>query len=162
MSESSPVQQAPVASETQFPMVPKIAGLIWTVYGCLWFLTAVLLLTYIGLGGNLWHLVTGIVFICLIPLVLGAINLRIGVRIMRGTAEVTLFQNFCGFSIIAGLLGVGLGVRILGDALHLPWWDGAWVAGGAYLFHGIGFLAAGVLAVIGHRRYKAWREAQKS
>jgi hypothetical protein len=151
-------------------MVARTAGLIWTVYGCLWFLTAVLLLFFIGLDADLGQFVLRVAFICLIPLVFGAINLCIGVRIMRGTAEVTSFQYFCAFSIIAGLLCVGIGVRILADALHriladalnLQWWDTAWLAGGAYLFHGIGFLAASVLAFIGHRQYKAWREAQKS
>ena len=56
MSERSPIGQVPVSGEARLPMVARTAGLIWTVYGCLWFLTAVLLLFYIGLGGDLGHL----------------------------------------------------------------------------------------------------------
>jgi hypothetical protein len=131
----------------------QIAGWIWLVIGSLSLFTN--LLTFVltapqGAGSPLFGAIIGAVF-C-----------HVGLQSVQGKAKDTL-GNGIG-SLILGLLQGGLGIFL---AVGAPLLVGqnvliAGILGGIAILGGSGLIAAGVLALIGRKRYKAWRRAQNA
>lgn len=133
-----------------FPVLVKVAGIMWIVYGCLMVLNQVVWQAagpaapgarrqaVASSGGCL-----GIVFAIAFFLA--------GAQSLRGTARDTLGNSIGSFVI--GALNVGVGVLFL-----------AWGGVGAVLpvVAGACLIVAGILALIGRADYKRWRAAHRA
>jgi hypothetical protein len=130
--------------------------------------TATLLLTFVATaagGAQAWCGVCPV----LIGVLFGAVFIHVGVQSTRGTARDTLGNGIgsLGFALLNG----GFGVLLITSGIVASGTTGgragstdaliAGIIGGSSLLDGIGLLAAGVLALVGRREYKAWRRAQK-
>jgi hypothetical protein len=161
-------EDRPVRRRPEFPLLVRIAGIIWIVFGCVILLNAaVSLLVSLGQaaprgGAEAAGRATGSMCGVAVILLFGGAFILVGVQSIRGTAKDTL-GNGIG-SIVFGFLNLGCGLMLM--------LGGAMAGGGAgvviligsaiSLLAGVGLLAAGVLALIGRDAYKTWRRAQKA
>ena len=148
-----------------FPVPVRIAGVIWIVFGGLIVMGAALtLLTSLSRPQvpNAGAQTAGNVCQGLFQLLIGAAFLFVGVQTVKGTAKDTL-GNAIG-SIILGALNGGFGFVLVLGALALAGGGMAALAvvlGGISVLAGLGLITAGVLALVGRKEYRAWKQAQK-
>ncbi len=139
----------------EYPKPVSVAGVLWIVFGAITLLNvAVGLLLVAAVAGGFGELGargTGMVCGAVLSALFGAVFIHVGVQSVRGTARDTL-GNGIG-SIIFGLLQLAVGVlkMIQADA----------IVGSIGLLSGVGLLVAGVLALVGRDKYKAWRRSQR-
>src|SRR5262249_8913771 len=137
--------------EDEFPVFPaavKVAGALWILFGgvLLLYLVFLLLVAFGVVAAPKPRF--GLVEVCF-DAVLGLIGtafLSVGVQSVRGTASDTLGS---------GIGSVPFGLFLLAGGVAGFWTNP--IAAVVYLPSGAGMLVAGVLALIGHRGYKAWR-----
>ena len=144
----------PVSSD--FPKAVLIAGIIWVIFGGSIFLMAALVYSMERPGAPMALSMWGFIF--------GAASVYIGIHTVRGTANgmwgnaiASLVFALLSFIIAVNHLVVGVRAIASKDANTLV---GGIVLAGATSFVGVGFMAAGILALMGHRNYAAWRKAQ--
>jgi hypothetical protein len=158
MSDVSDEPAPDWVSEPAYPVPVTIAGIAWIVFGALIlvnlmvFLLAMFGLAALGQGAEKGAAIGGGACGGLILGLFGAVFLHVGVQSVRGTARDTL-GNGIG-SILFGLLNMGAGVLQVAGGQILQ-------AGLAFV-PGAGLIAAGVLALVGRRDYKAWRRAVRN
>ena len=147
--QQAPYQQNPV----EFPGVVMAAGIIWIVLGGLILLNAAAILLIgatLSAGTRSGELAGMAACSSILVALFGAAFLLVGVQTVKGTAPGTL-GNGVGSIIFAVLQFGGAVVQIV--AGQIP-------QGAISFLGGCGLMTAGVLAVVGRRRYMAWRKAR--
>lgn len=147
-----------------YPTTARIAGILWIIFGGLFLLNVLVLLRFMlrVAGGD--FAVPGMACGGLIIGLFGGGFIFMGVQTVRGTARDTLDRGIG--SIIFSLLNFGWGAVNAGGGELLATiglrGGGEMLATGIGLLAGVGFLMAGVLALLGRGDYKTWRKAQKA
>jgi len=141
---------------TDFPKTVLIAGIIWIIFGACIFLLAILVYFMERPGLPMALSMWGFIF--------GAASVYIGIHTVRGRAKGmwgngigSIVFAFMTFSIAADHLFVAFNAFGSKEVDKLV---GGIILAGATSFVGAGFLAAGILALMGHRNYGVWRKAQ--
>jgi hypothetical protein len=145
-----------------FPLTVYLAGLIWTIFGGLILVNAAVNLLLILAMAAAWSAdAMGEIWPAVVSMVIGAAFVYVGLQTVRGQAKDTLVSGIG--SMIFAVLNGGFGAFLLAGPLAIAERARmvAAILGGVSLVGGIGLLAAGVLALVGRRGYKAWRLARK-
>src|SRR4051794_4787947 len=150
-------------TEPPFPGAVRLAGILWLGFGILELLNALANLAVAfsrstgaspapesGIGG------------CMCATLFGGAFIFVGQQTLRGTAGDTI-GNAVG-SMVFGLLILAAGVALVAGSLGAP--NSADVpllaAVGVFsLAAGIGLELAGILALVGRGKYRAWRQWQR-
>jgi len=137
-------------AEWVYPTSVTIAGIVWIVFGGI-ILVNVLVLLLMPRWQREAAMIGGASARFFRDL-FGAAFIYVGVQSVRGTARDTL-GNGIG-SIVFGLL------KLVWGGLQAS--DGENIQAGIGFLAGAALIAAGVLALIGRSKYKAWRRAEKA
>jgi len=136
-----------------YPRTVLAAGIIWIVYGCFLLLgLAFLSLALLGpSAGREQHEIPVLFAVCLsLSMALfGVLFVHVGVQSVRGTARDTLGN---------GIASIILSLVFLASLRHAARDESVTTS----ILLGCGLLAAGILALLGRKRYKAWREVRKA
>lgn len=130
------------------PILTTIASIVWIIFGSFNILGIIVLLTSsvstnsnnMGLGGSLFNL-----FLIAIPAILGIVFTYVGVQTLRGKARDVIISSI--FSILIGIFYLPATIQMSGRV-------------NSATFFLAGLVVAGILALIGRSRYKAWRNAR--
>jgi len=157
MSENPPEDEFDSPAPLLFPKSVLIAGIMWIIFGGSIFLFAGLGYSMERPGSPMPLSMWGFIF--------GAASVYFGIHTVRGTAK-GMSGNGIG-SIAFAVLTFGIAVNhffIAVSAFASKDADklvGGILLAGATTFVGAGFLAAGILALVGHQNYKTWQKTQK-
>jgi fucose 4-O-acetylase-like acetyltransferase len=137
-----------------FPKTVSIAGIIWIVFGGWIILIAGLVYAVERPGATFPLSMWGFIF--------GAAFVYVGVHTVRGTARA-MGGNGVGSIVLAVLILIHLFSVVVAlpnqkDAILVA----SIIDAGMATVGAVGFLAAGVLALLGRENYRAWLRAQKN
>jgi hypothetical protein len=135
------------ALEPTYPLTVTLAGIGWILYGGLMLGLVAWLLVRVDLAG------TSACYGLFCYGLIGLVFLFVGVRSIRGTPSDTIVSGLG--SICFGVLNVFFGVDGVMAGLALG--SGVW-AGGIVGLAGISLIVAGILALVGRSKCKAWRK----
>jgi hypothetical protein len=156
-SEPGPRSSRSGSFEPAFPILVKVAGIIWIIYGCLALAAMSLNVAMFALSTPANErqrddlIAAATCSVCCVGPV-AAVFILVGYQSIRGTANDTL-GNGIG-SIIFGALGFASGITL---TLAAQLFQAAMVLAFAALL-----ISAGVLALIARSDYRLWRQARKA
>jgi hypothetical protein len=173
--EMAPEHDYPGVKRVRFPVLAGLAGVIWILFGIFFLLGSfvVLALVVIALAAAPSHadpshpapelLAVGVICPLALAFFFGAVFLFVGIQTVRGKSAEIL-SNAIG-SILIGLLIGAWGVFALSDYMSAKTKDvtvAEWTRVGIGAAGFIVLFFAGILALGGSGRYKAWRKAEKA